>query len=127
MKTLSGALAADGVTLAQFISEVHGDTRTFHGTFHFEGRTLEHVWTQHAGNEDLHPSAASVLGPAIRFSQTAEAANGYEDWARDFSFDPEEWMPRETYLRWLAIAKRLRTFLGDERYEGYNSDLVEHD
>lgn len=126
MKTLSEALAADGVTLTH-TSKVVGDVRAFHGTFHLGGRTLEHDWSQSADSEDTNPSAASILGPAIRFSQTAEAADSYEDWAGDFSFNEEEWMSRETYEEWLDIAKRLRAFLGDARYEGYSSDLVEHE
>lgn len=126
MKSLSEALTEDGVTLT-YTSETRGQERVFHGVLRCEGRSMEHTWSQHVDNRDLEPSAASVLGPAIRFAQTAEAADSYEDWAGDFSLDPEEWMPHEDYREWLSIARRLRGLLGDERYEGYNSDLVEHE
>lgn len=126
MKTLSEALATDGVTLTH-TSKVVGSARVFHGTFHLEGRTLEHGWSQSADSADTDPSAASILGPVIRFAQTAEAADGYEDWAGDFSLSKEEWMPRETYEKWLDIARGLRGLLGDERYDSYSSDLVEHE
>lgn len=126
MKTLTDALAEDGVTLT-YTSKVVGDTRMFYGTFHLKGRTMEHDWSQSVDSMDTDPSAASILGPAVRFAQTAEAADDYEDWAGDFSLNRKEWMPRETYREWLDIAKRLRAFLGDERYEGYSSDLVEHE
>lgn len=125
-RTLSQALADDGVTLT-CAHDVVGGFRAFHGTVHLEDRTMDLNWTQDVDNPDTEPSVVSVLAPVIRNAQTAEAADTYEDWAGDFSLDPEQWMPRQVYTAQLGIAKNLRSLLGDERYEGYNSDLVEHD
>lgn len=126
-RTLSEALAADGVTLHTVTHDVVGDFRAFHGTVHCEGRTMDLNWTQDADNPDTDPSAVSILAPVIRNTQTAEASDSYRDWAENFSFDPEEWMPRETYTALLGIAQNLRNLLGDERYESYSSDRVKHD
>ena len=121
MHTLSKILAADGVTLT-----VTGDWRHFRGTLHCEGRTLTHNWSQHADNRNV-PSAMSVLGPALRNAQTAEAADSYEDWASDFEPDPRRWMPRDVYEDWLVVAGNLRALLGDERYEGYAREIDRND
>lgn len=125
-ESLSEALAADGVTLT-YTSRVTGHNRVFNGVITCEGRTMEHDWSQDAGNTDTDPSAVSILAPAIRFAQTAEAADDYEEWASDFAADPSDWMDRETFEKWLKIAQNLRTLLGNERYESYSSNNVEHD
>lgn len=126
MRTLSEILAADGVTLT-YTSEVVGRDHVFHGVFHFEGRTLEHEWSQSVDNPHVEPTVAEIMGPTLRFAMTAENSHDYKDWASEWTSNPDEWMPRETYEAWLDIAKNLRRLLGDERYESYSSNEVEHD
>lgn len=122
MEKLSDRLIRDGVKLS-FRSGVTGRNRWFKGAFHCEGRAMEHDWSTDARNPK-EPTAAGILGPAIRSAQTAEAAEDYEDWASDFSGDSVD---RATYQSQLAIAKNLRTLFGDEQYEAYSPNRVEHD
>ena len=124
--TLSERLAHDGITLT-YTSQISGHNRVFRGEFHFEGRTLAHDWVQSAADDGPEPTVTEVLAPALRFAMTAEAADDYKDWASGFNSEPKEWMPGDTYRQWLDIAKNLRAFLGDDRYESYSSNEVEHD
>lgn len=124
--TLSERLAADGVTLT-YTSQISGHNRTFCGEFHFEGRTLAHEWRQSANYDGPEPTVTEILAPALRFAMTAECADSYQDWASDWTSNPKEYMPEDTYRQWLEIAKNLRAFLGDDRYESYSSNEVEHD
>jgi hypothetical protein len=52
-------------------------------------------------------------------SWTAHNARGYEDWASDFSSDPEEWMPEKTYTDNAQMAKDLMMLFGTDRFEAY--------
>lgn len=126
MRTLSEQLATDGVTLT-YTSKTIGRNKHFSGTFHFQGRTLAHDWQQSAAYDGPAPTVTEIMAPAIRNAMTAEAADDYEEWASDFTSNPDEYMPKVVYREWLEIAKNLRAFLGDDRYESYSSNEVEHD
>lgn len=125
MRTLSEVLAADGITLT-CTSETRGPIERFRGTFHFQGRTMEHEWVQHVADSGVTPSVASVLGPVLCSAMSAEAADDFEAWTSTFDYNPGDWFTRDTYEEWLETARKLRAFLGDDRYESYGPDLVEH-
>jgi hypothetical protein len=127
---LSEKLAADDVTLDATM--VGGDTDAsgwqhykYEGVFTCEGRTMQHEWEEGAGN-DSEPTVLDVIAQAIRQSATAEAAASYEDWASDYTSDPDEYMPIETYRANVQLARDLRDLLGDERFEDFAFN-TEHD
>ncbi len=113
---LSELIAADGITLTADVSE-GGWRRTYQGVFHFEGRTLEHDWSVDI-TDTSEVDAASLLSTAVHYSATAEASDDFEEYADDMDMEPSE-ENRKTYTMWLEVAKSLRSFLGDERYERY--------
>lgn len=124
MIPLSERIATDGITLTFTTTERYGK-RLYSGIFHFEGRTLAHDWSESVDATE-EPSTFEILAPAIRFSATAEAADDFEEWAEDFGKEASQ-ENRETYTSWLEIAKNLRAFLGDERYEAYAYDSETHE
>ncbi|MEU6362184.1 hypothetical protein [Streptomyces albidoflavus] len=128
--TLSAKLAADGVTLTGIDLTAEGpdadgwERRAYTLTASFEGRTF----TQEAryGMGASEPTILDLMGMLLRQGANAEEADSYEDWASNFTSNPEEYMPRKTYTENVELARRLRAFLGDERFEDYVYD-TEHD
>ncbi|MER6605682.1 hypothetical protein ABT282_07150 [Streptomyces sp. NPDC000927] len=129
-KKLSEKLAADGVTLTGIELTAEGpdsngwERRAYTLTASFEGRTL--VQEAEYGTGAGEPTILDLMGPLIRQAATAEGAKSYEDWASDFTSDPDEYMPRDEYEESVQLAKRLRALLGDDRFEDYAYN-TEHD
>ena len=52
-------------------------------------------------------------------------ADNYEEWASDFSSNPDEWMPKQTYTDSVKMAEDLRALFGAARFERYA--MADHD
>jgi hypothetical protein len=127
---LSVLLRRDGVTITSHLIATGTDAsgwvhREYGVTLGFDGRTFEEK-VQHGGEEGDAPDLTGTVSMIVSGAWTAEIADGYEDWAEGFGGkDREKWMPEETYRLNLANAKRLREFLGGDRFEEYA--MADHD
>ncbi|MGA5598327.1 hypothetical protein ACPCSE_29255 [Streptomyces cellulosae] len=127
---LSLLLRADGVTLtSEHISMgfeepegwLHDEYRV---TIHFDGRTYTQT-VKHGYGVGKAPELVETVGMLVRQSMTAYAADDYEDWASDFSSDPEQWMPEQTYADNVQMAKDLISLFGADRFDRYA--MADHD
>lgn len=126
---LSLLLRADGVTLASRLVAMGTDSegwvhREYRVTLGFEGRTYSQT-VKHGGEEGDAPELVETVHMLVSQSMTAYAADDYEEWASDFSSNPDEWMPEETYTENVKMAEDLRTLLGAKRFETYA--MADHD
>jgi hypothetical protein len=126
---LSLLLRADGVTLSSHLVAMGTDNegwvhREYRVTLAYDGRTLTRT-VKHGGEEGDAPELVDTVGMLVSDSWLAFISDDYEDWASNYSSDPEKWMPEETYSDNLKVAEDLRTLLGAARFERYA--MADHD
>lgn len=126
---LSLLLRADGVTLTSELIAMGTDAsgwvhREYRATLHFDGRTYTQT-TLRGGEEGDAPELVETVGMLVRQSATAHNADDYEEWASDFSSDPEQWMPEQTYADNVQMAKDLISLFGADRFDRYA--MADHD
>ncbi|MFJ4902948.1 hypothetical protein [Streptomyces sp. NPDC088727] len=123
MLTLSELLAADGVTLTSEHIATGTDAdgwehHEYRVTLAHNGRTYVQTVLHGIGNKDK-PELTETVHMLISQSRTALLADSYEDWAGDFSSNPDEWMPEKTYTDNVEMGKALQALFGEERFERY--------
>lgn len=121
--TFAQLLAADGVTLTSEHIATGTDAEgwqhhEYRVTVAYDGRTYTQTVLHGIGNEE-EPELVETVHMLVSQSWTAHNARGYEDWASDFSSDPEEWMPEKTYTDNAQMAKDLMMLFGTDRFEAY--------
>lgn len=126
---LSLLLRADGVTL----SSEHIATGTdaegwqhdeYRVTIAYRGRTYTQT-VKHGIGVDEAPELVATVGMLVSQSWGAFIADNYEEWASDFSSNPDEWMPKQTYTDSVKMAEDLRALFGAARFERYA--MADHD
>ena len=126
---LSLLLRADGVTL----SSEHIATGTdaegwqhdeYRVTIAYRGRTYTQT-VKHGIGVDEAPELVATVGMLVSQSWGAFIADNYEEWASDFSSNPDEWMPKQTYTDSVKMAEDLRALFGAARLERYA--MADHD
>lgn len=126
---LSLLLRADGVTLTSEHIATGTDAtgwkhHEYRVTISYDGRTYTQTVLHGIGNEEA-PELVETVGMLVRQSATAFNADNYEEWASDFSDDPEQWMPEKTYTDNVQMAKDLRALFGAARFDQYA--MADHD
>lgn len=126
---LSLLLRADGVTLASEHIATGTDAtgwkhHEYRVTISYNGRTYTQTVLHGIGNEEA-PELVETVGMLVRQSATAFNADDYEEWASEYSDDPEQWMPEQTYTDNVQMAKDLRALFGADRFDRYA--MADHD
>lgn len=126
---LSLLLRRDGVTISSELIAMGTSAdgwahREYRVTLGFEGRTYTQT-VQHGGEEGEAPELTETASMLVSQSWGAYIADDYAEWASDFSNDPEQWMPEETYRENVKMAEDLRALFGGERFEEYA--MADHD
>jgi|SRR5215471_1119910 len=78
----------------------------------FEGRTLESPWSQGTALLDP-PTASDVLQAMLSEAFGIDDADGFEDWASSFGYDPDSRKAERLYNACAEQSDKLRAFLGE--------------
>ena len=74
-------------------------------------------FSQGYAHHGAEPDAASVLDCLASDAASVDQARDYEDWARDFGYDPDSRKAEKIYKACQRRAERLKAFLGDDLYQ----------
>ena len=80
-------------------------------------RQMTLVFSQGYGHHGAEPKVSSVLDCLASDSASIENAQGFEDWASEFGYDPDSRKAERAFKACEHQAKRLRNFLGDDLYD----------
>jgi hypothetical protein len=78
----------------------------------YQGRTMDTPWKQGTGILE-EPTAAAVLEHLISTAAGLETVESFEEWARDYGYDPDSRRAEATYRAVVEEAGKLRELLGE--------------
>ena len=79
----------------------------------YKRRTMTFPFYQGYGHTK-DPEASGVLECLLSDASSVECFRGFEDWCSDLGYDTDSRKAEKTYKACKSIAKRLRSFLGDD-------------
>lgn len=81
------------------------------------GRQMTTFFSKGRGHGGAKPTADEVLDCFASDAASIENAQGFEDWASEFGYDPDSRKAERAFKACEHQAKRLHNFLGDDLYD----------